>query len=197
MSAIPNEPIRMSEAEYLAFERKSEFRHEYIDGEVVAMAGASRAHSLIKGNLMSLFKTQLRGQGCEVHDSDFRVKVEATGNFAYPDLSVVCGEVQLLDDAFDTLMNPLLIVEVLSPSTQRYDKTEKFSDYRKIPSFREYILVAQDKAHIERYLRRDDGVWELSEVEGLEAKLALKSVAVSLSLADVYEQVSFAKKDKK
>lgn len=196
MSAVPNEPIRMSESEYLAFERQSDLRHEYINGEVIAMAGASRAHSLIKGNLMGIFKNQLRGQGCEVHDSDFRVKVEATGLLTYPDLSVVCGEVILADGIFDTLINPVVIVEVLSPSTRRYDRTEKFSDYRKIPSFKEYILVAQDKAHIERYLRREDGVWELTEVEGFDSKLSLNSISMTLSLADVYEQVKFPSNDK-
>jgi Uma2 family endonuclease len=197
MSAIPNEPIRMTESEYLEFERQSEFKHEYINGEVFAMAGASRAHSLICGNLMAILKAQLRGRGCEVHDSNFRLKVEATGLLTYPDLSVICGEVQMAESVFDTLLNPILLIEVLSPSTKKYDRTEKFSDYRKIPSFKEYVLVAQDKAHIERYLRREDGIWELKEVEGLEAKLELSSIGVTLSLADVYEQVSFEKEPPK
>jgi Uma2 family endonuclease len=197
MSAIPNEPIHMSETEYLEFERQSEFKHEYINGEVFAMAGASYEHSLICGNLMAILKPLLRRQGCQVHDSNFRLKVEATGLLTYPDLSVICGGVQMAEGMFDTLINPILLIEVLSPSTKKYDRTEKFSDYRKIPSFKEYVLVAQDKAHIERYLRRGDGIWELKEVEGLDAKLELSSIGLTLALADVYEEVSFEKKPPK
>lgn len=192
MAALPKpRPEGMTETEYLDYERASETKHEYYDGEIFAMSGASRGHNLISGNLMVAFKTQLRGKGCEVYPADMRVKIPETGLFTYPDLSVMCGEAQFADDTFDTLLNPVVIVEILSPSTESYDRGKKFQHYREIPSLREYVLVAQDSPRIEYYHRRDDGGWEFTDAAGLDATLTLASVGVTLALAEVYEQVTF------
>jgi Uma2 family endonuclease len=192
MSPIPNDPIHMSEVEYLDFERKSEFRHEYINGEILAMAGASDEHNLILASLIRHIGNQVFGTNCKYYPSDMRVKVEATASYLYPDMLVLCGEKKFAGGSFDTLLNPGLIIEVLSPSTEAYDRGAKFSDYRKIPSLQEYILVSQHIASVERYLRAENGKWTLIEYEGLEAKLEPGSIACTLALSDIYEQVDFS-----
>ena len=143
-------PIRMTEAEYLAFERQSEAKHEFIDGEVIAMVGASRAHNLICVDLLRIISTHLRGKDCEVYSSDMRVKI-ARKKYTYPDVTIVCGAAQFADDEFDNLLNPTVIIEVLSKTTEAYDRGKKFKSYRQLDSLQEYILVAQDSPHIERY----------------------------------------------
>jgi Uma2 family endonuclease len=189
MSALPK-PLRMTEAEYLEFERASETKHEYIGGEVFAMTGASRHHNLITGATYASLFLQLRGRPCEVYPGDMRVQVRASGLYTYPDIGVVCGEAQLADTHLDTLINPLLIVEVLSPSTELYDRGRKFQYYRHIESLREYVLIAQDAPRIERFVRQGD-VWQFSDAVGLDASLELPSIGCTLALADVYEQVTF------
>lgn len=189
MSALP-EP-RMTEEEYLAFERASDIKHEFFAGEIFAMTGASRAHNLICTNTVSALHRQLRGRPCEVYANDMRVKVSSTGLYTYPDIVAVCGEVRLDDSHFDTLLNPTLIIEVLSASTADYDYGRKFKHYRELPSLREYVLIAQDIARIDCFVRLDDGRWELVDVRGLDATLTLTSVNATLALADVYEQVTF------
>jgi Uma2 family endonuclease len=191
MSAIPHQPVQMSESEYLDFERNSEFKHEYINSEIFAMAGASDEHNLIVASLIIAIGSQLRGSNCKIYPSDMRVKIEATGSYLYPDILVLCGEKKFAAGSFDTLLNPTLIIEVLSPSTEAYDRGKKFADYRKIPSLQEYILISQDKASVERYSRGGAGEWTLIEFEGLDAKLELSSIGSTLALADVYEQISF------
>ena len=185
----------MTEAEYLAFERASEIKHEFRDGYVYDTSGASRAHSLICSYTNWHLIDQLRDGPCEVYQSDMRVKVQAAGSYAYPDISVVCGEAQLADNEFDTLLNPVLIIEVLSPSTEYYDRGRKFWHYRQLESLREYILIAQDRPHVERYLRQDDDTWVLTDVIGLETSLQLGSVEATLVLATVYEKVTFETPD--
>lgn len=193
MSALPKS-LRMTEAEYLEFERASETKHEYIAGEVFAMTGASEAHNLITSNVIFLLRSQMRGRPCKVYPGDMRVQVRASGLYTYPDISVVCGEAQLADTHLDTLINPLLIVEVLSPSTELYDRGRKFQHYRHIESLREYVLIAQDAPRIERFVRQGD-VWQFSDAVGLDASLELPSIGCTLALADVYEQVTFEEEE--
>ncbi len=190
MSALPQTPVAMTEAEYLKFERTSEVKHEFFAGEVLAMTGASEAHNLICANLITTLKNQLRSQPCKVYPSDMRVKIEATGLYTYPDISVVCGDAQFADEEFDTLINPMVIIEVLSPSSERYDRGKKFQQYRDLPSLQEYVLVAQDDSHIERFRLQKSGIWEFTDVEGQEASLELTSIGCTLALVEVYEQVT-------
>jgi Uma2 family endonuclease len=206
MVALPKTSEIMTEAEYLEFEVASQLKHEFVNGrvvpligtspdqvlgEVVAMTVASEAHNLINVNLITTLRNQLRGRPCKVYPSDMRVKVVAPRLYTYPDISVVCGDVQFSDDPLDTLLNPTLIIEILSPSTERYDRGRKFQDYRELASLREYVLVAQDGPIIERYFRQDDGVWQLTDARGLDASLELVSIDCALKLAEVYEQVTF------
>jgi Uma2 family endonuclease len=191
MAAIPQTPKAMTEAEYLAFERASLLKHEYIGGEVFAMTGASEAHNLISVNLIASLKNQLRGRPCKVYPGDMRLKIEATGLYTYPDISVVCGEARFADAALDTLVNPTLIIEILSPSAERYDRGRKFQDYRLLASLQEYVLIAQDSPRIERFVRQGDVRWELTDVSGPDASTALTSIGCTLTLAEVYEQVTF------
>jgi Uma2 family endonuclease len=189
MSAMPK--TQWTRDLYLEFERTSEVRHEFVGGEIYAMAGASRTHTLIGWNIGGSLFLQFGDRQCEAHQNDLRVRVSATGNYHYPDIVVVCGEPQLEDDAFDTLLNPIVIIEILSPSTKDYDRGTKFNDYRQIATLQEYILVNQDKPHLERYLRQPSGDWLLTDIVGLEAILRLPSIECKLALADVYKRVRF------
>jgi len=176
--------------EYLALERQSEHRSEYYDGEIFAMTGASLRHNRITLNIGSELNVQLKARECQAFTSDMRVHVPATGLYTYPDVVVVCGEPQLEDEHLDTLLNPVLIVEVLSKSTARYDRTGTFSDYRSIPSFAEYLLVAQDEHRVEHYAKQLDGRWLLTEYRSLEDAAQLDSIQCSLSLKEIYDKVS-------
>ncbi|QDU91278.1 hypothetical protein Pla175_46990 [Pirellulimonas nuda] len=194
MSAIPN--TYLTADQYLARERASlEQKHEFYRGEMFAMAGASRQHSRLTFALNTLIGSGLKGKPCEGHGSDMRVKVDPSGLYTYPDLSVVCGEPAFEDEHLDTLLNPQLIVEVLSPSTETYDRGKKFEHYRKIASLREYVLVAQDRPHIERFVRQEDGSWNLTEANGIDASITLALLDLPLALSDVYEKVEFDEAD--
>lgn len=195
MSALPQYDPPTTEADYLAFERSSEFKHEFIDGEVIAMAGATESHNLVEGNTFAALHTGLRGRPCKTYVADMKVRTPSTGTYVYPDVVVACGEVQLADDENDVLLNPTLIIEVLSPSTEHLDRGKKAQRYREIASLQEYILIAQDAPHIERFLRQSDGTWLFSEVDGLDATIALTSIDCTLALADVYERVDFSPPD--
>lgn len=192
MSALPRSAEHTTEAEYLASERASEFKHEFIDGIVYAMSGGSLNHNLITSSTIATLHRQLSGQGCRTLTSDMKVRLPATGSYAYPDVSVVCGTPQLNDDEGDVLLNPTLIVEVLSPSTEAHDRGRKFQLYRGLESLQEYVLIAQDSPRIERFVRQNDGTWQFNDAQGLDAALDLSSVAVTLTLAEVYEQVDFS-----
>jgi len=191
MTAEPTSGKRMTEAEYLAFERESEYKHEFIDGEIFMMSGASRNHSLITVSTSSALYNQLRGKGCSVYSSDMKVLTPSTDTYVYPDLTIVCGESQLADDKSDILLNPTLIIEILSPSTELHGRNVKFRRYREIETLQEYVLIAQDQARIERFLRQDDETWLFSEVNGLEASIIFPSISCTLRLAEIYEQVTF------
>lgn len=182
---------RMTAAEYLAFERAAFERHEFIDGEVVMMSGARRQHDVLAGNLYAAIHAQLRARGrpCQPFTSDMRVRVPDSSLYTYPDLSVVCGEARFEDDQVDVLLNPTLLVEVLSPSTAAYDRGEKWERYRTIDSLREYVLVDQGRIHVEHYLRRKDGTWIFSELNDAAGILRLESIACEIRIADLYESV--------
>jgi Uma2 family endonuclease len=188
MSALRKE--RWTVQEYLAFERASEEKHEYFDGEIFLMAGAKRNHNLVMANTLSSLHTQLRQSPCQVYPSDMRVRMTAT-KYVYPDISIVCEPPQFEDSELDILLNPLVVIEVLSPSTEKFDRGAKAQAYRALPSLMAYLLIAQDKPHIELYTRRDDGNWLLSEAAGLDAAIALPLISCALALAEVYEKVHF------
>src|SRR5258708_8707069 len=189
MSALPEHV--WSVQDYLAYERASDQRHEYIDGKIYALAGASANHNLIVGNTLASLHAQLRKRPCTVYPSDMRVKVSRTGLYTYPDISVVCGEPQFEDEQQDTLLNPNFIVEVLSPSTETYDRGKKFQHYRTLEALQEYLLIAQDSYRVEHYVRQADNQWLLSDVSRTDATLTLPSIQCELLVADLYENVGF------
>jgi Uma2 family endonuclease len=179
-----------SEAEYLALERRAESKSEYMDGHIYAMAGASREHNLIGFNIAGELRNQLKNRPCEAYVNDMRVKVAKAqrSRYRYPDVAVVCGKPEFEDDQADTLLNPTLLIEVLSPSTEAADRGEKFADYRRIESLREYLLVSQDQARVERYTRQGAG-WLLTVAEGLDATVNLDAIGCALALREVYARV--------
>ena len=184
---------QLSPEEYLAQERRAEFRSEYLHGEVFAMAGASFEHTLIKDNVARNAGNQLENGPCHVLTSDMRVKVNATGLYTYPDVAVVCDKPQFEDKVMDTLLNPRAIVEVLSDSTEKYDRGAKFGHYRQIPSLQEYVLIAQDRALLERYVRQADGSWNLVAFDHRESVFTFSSIPVQIPLTEIYRGVSFEK----
>jgi Uma2 family endonuclease len=177
-------------AEYLEIERKAEIRSEYIAGRMYAMSGASEPHGMIIWNLSSELHNQMRGRNCRAYIADMRVKVSPTGMYTYPDIAALCGEPSLEDTHLDTLLNPTVIVEVLSPSTEAYDRGEKFAHYRRLESLREYVLVAQNKMRIEHF-RREGEEWILSEISEPEGTLHLPAIDCHVALAAIYEKVAF------
>ena len=189
-SALSTQPrTYLTEEEYLELERKAEYKSEYYQGEMFAMAGASEPHNVLVWNLVRELGQQLRRRPCRAYTSDMRVRIGVTGLYTYPDVSVVCGQPQLADEHADILLNPTFIAEVLSPSTEGYDRGRKFEHYRTIESPAEYLLVAQDRVHVDLYTRQQDGRWVLSEASRLEDTLELRSIECRLALADLYEKV--------
>jgi Uma2 family endonuclease len=179
--------------EYLALERHAEFKSEYIDGRIVAMAGARRPHVVIVHNLDRELGVRLLETPCDVLPTEMKVKIEASGRYVYPDLSVACDP-RFEDDETDVLLNPLLIVEVLSDSTESYDRGEKFFHYRRIESLREYVLVSQKTCLVERYVREGD-FWRSSTVDDPETALVLTSLDIEIPLARIYAKVLRADAD--
>lgn len=186
--------MRVGPDEYLALERKSETKHELVNGQIVAMSGASPVHNLIAMNLGSLLRELLRAKPCVVLSSDQRIHVPATGLFAYPDLTVVCGRPEFHPRDDHTLVNPRVIVEVLSDSTEAFDRGAKFGHYQGIASLEEYVLVSTRERRIEHFRRQDSGQWLLTVHAGDHARVELPALGGSIALADVYEKVeSFAR----
>jgi Uma2 family endonuclease len=177
--------------EYLAFERKSEFKHEYIDGEIFEMSGNTREHNLVVTNLVSELRQQLKGGPCEVYPSNMRVRVPGTRFYTYPDVVVVCDEPKLEDNEFDTLLNPTVIFEVLSESTEKYDRGKKFWRYREIESLRAYILVSQDVPRIEQFSKQSACNWTLSDAASLDVSIEIEAIGCTLALREVYDRVVF------
>ena len=194
MSVAQKKP-RLTPQEYLAIERAAEFRSEYFAGEMFAMAGGKPRHSLVSANVIGTLRALLKGRRCTAYESNLRVAVSDTGLYTYPDASVFCEPMTFIDPEQDTATNPTLLVEVLSKSTEGYDRGKKFEHYRRLASLREYVLVSQDEPHVERFLREEDGRWVLAAVSGLDAVLRLTSIDVDLPLAEVYEKVDFATPD--
>ena len=180
---------RLTPEDYLAIERSADFKSEYFDGEIFAMTGASAAHNIITLNVGSEIRQQLKNRPCIAYSNDMRVKVDPTGLYTYPDLVVVCGKAQLEDAHLDTLLNPTLIVEVLSDSTEAYDRGRKFEHYRKLESLAEYVLISQHWPHVESYRRQPDHHWLLTESSGLDGVLRLESIDCELALAEIYDKV--------
>ena len=189
MSATPK--TKLTPEEYLEIERKSEERHEYFGGEIFAMPGENRNHSLISVNLNGLLWQYLKGKDFEAYINKMRVFVPETGLYTYPDLVVVCGEPKFQDDILDTLLNPVLLIEVLSDSTEGYDRGKKFQHYRSIESLQEYVLVTQDEARIEKYVKSGDGFWVLSDAAGMEAEIKFDSIDCLIALSEVYDKIDF------
>ncbi len=182
---------RISLQEYLNRERKATFKSEYFQGEVFAMAGGSPKHSLIGANFVREAGNALKGKPCAVFNSDLRVRIQPTGLYTYPDASIVCGELKFDDDQQDTIVNPTVIVEVLSDSTEKYDRGRKAVHYRQIASMQELVLIAQDYSHVERFTRQADGNWLFQEEKVLTACFHLPSLGISLALAEIYRNVQF------
>lgn len=189
MSAM--EKDHWSPEDYLAFERSSDQKHEYLAGSIYAMAGVSRNHNLIASQVNGIFYMQLRQRPCEHYQGDMRLKVTATGLYTYPDVLVVCDTPIFDDKHKDTLLNPTVLVEVLSPSTENYDRGKKFQHYRALPSLQDYLLIAQDSTHVEHYTRQPDEHWLLADFTDLQATIHLTSINCTLLLADIYEKVVF------
>ena len=181
--------------EYIALERKAipdadTVRSEYVTGEIIAMSGASRVHNLITNNISGELRNLLKGSGCETYANEMRVSSPLTSSYFYPDVIVVCEEPRFEDDVFDTLRNPILLVEVLSPSTEAYDRGEKFAHYRQLASLQEYVLVAQDQIFVEHF-RRQEKQWILTDFQKREESLSLPSIQCELPLQEIFERVTF------
>lgn len=190
--SLPQKSVRHTPEEYLEFERQAETRHEYFDGMIYEMAGESLAHSQICVNLAREVSTQLKGKPCQALSPNMKVRTSEAGLFAYPDVTVVCGEPHFHDRQRDVLLNPTVIIEVLSPSTERYDRGKKFMRYcSAVETLNDYILVSQDTPLLEHLERQADGRWLHAFVRGLEATLYLASIDCEIRFSEVYERVVF------
>ncbi|HEY3418738.1 MAG TPA: Uma2 family endonuclease [Armatimonadota bacterium] len=188
MSALPEQYLSLED--YFKLDETGDCKHEYLQGAIFDMHGASENHNLIAMAVGINLGVQLRGKPCRPYPGDFRLKIEAMSLYTYPDLSVICGDTQLADGRRDTFLNPTVLVEVLSDSTEAYDRGKKAEYYRTIPSLREYLFIAQDRPHVERY-RRQGNDWLFTEYSTLADEVALDSIGCTLSVAAIYEQVEF------
>ena len=179
-----------TESEYLELERNADFKSEYYNGEIFAMAGATLIHNKIVSNLIFLFNQFLKDKPCDVYPSDLRLQVEKSGLYTYPDITIVCGKAELLDNKFDTLKNPTVLIEVLSDSTEKYDRGQKFSFYREIPSLKEYILVSSKTMKIEKFKRLEDGNYLYIE-SNEHQPFPIDSINMNLNLEDVYNKIDW------
>jgi Uma2 family endonuclease len=196
----PQTQVRYTVEEYLEMERASEVRHEYLDGEIFEMSGESLSHGRICTNLVAALATQLRGKPCDVLSKDTKIQSGwlplprrmMKGLFSYPDVVIVCGQPQFHDEYQDILINPNVIIEVLSDATEKFDRGEKFQRYRAhLPTLTDYVLVAQDKPFIDHFSRSEGGAWMLVSPEGLEGSLHIASINCALPLAEIYDRVEF------
>jgi Uma2 family endonuclease len=188
---VASNPVtKVTEEQYLAMDRAAELRSEFLDGQMIAMSGASLVHNRLQGNIYAEVRAALRDRNCEAFNSDLRIRVSARV-YTYADVSVVCGKPVLADERQDILLNPVVIFEVLSPSTEKYDRGVKFQHYRTIDSLKDYILVDQDQVRIEHYSRETDNTWTLHDHEKLDDELKITSIGVSLPLGRIYDRVEF------
>jgi Uma2 family endonuclease len=188
MSTLPKRSLFTPE-EYLEIERKAEFKSEYFNGEIFAMAGASRPHNRIVSNIIRTLDTQLLKRDCNIYPSDMRVKIKKIGKYTYPDVVVTCGKETFEDDHVDTLLNPVVIFEILSDSTEAYDRGKKFQHYQFIDSLAEYILITQDAIRVEQYVRQNDKTWVYDGYQNIDDIVKLDSVGCELSLKELYVNV--------
>lgn len=186
---ITKEKKYITPEEYLKFERQSEEKHEYFNGEVFAMSGAGFNHNVVAVNILVALANKLKGTSYIPLGSDMRVYVSENGLYTYPDISVFQSEVKLLDEEKDTALFPKVIFEVLSKSTQDYDRGGKFKLYRDIPTFEEYILVSQDSINVEHYTKQSDGKWLLEEFKNVDDTVALNSIDCEMDLKDIYDRL--------
>src|SRR5438067_7919334 len=184
MSSLP--PYYLNPEEYLTIERQAEYKSEYVDGVMYAMAGGSERHNLIAGNLVTELNIQLRKAPCRVYPSDLKVRVPNSKRFFYPDVSVVCGDTRFADDERDVVLNPVLIVEVLSESTAAFDRGKKFQSYQQIEALQEYLLVSQDEFVVEHFLRQEDQHWLYTKVSVPDSYVALPTLRCQLTLSAIY-----------
>jgi Uma2 family endonuclease len=183
--------VRLTPEEYLRIERAAEWKSEYIDGEMFAMSGASHRHTIITSNLVRVLGNHLLNGPCTVSSADLRVATDRRRHYTYPDVVVVCDPPQYVDDQLDTVTNPTLIAEVLSDSTEKYDRGGKFERYRSLQALSDYMLVAQDRIHVELFTRQPDGRWSLREWNDPAAEIDIESLHCRLNVAEVYAKVSF------
>ena len=181
--------------QYLAREREAEHKSEYLRGEIFAMSGASEQHNLITWNVAGELRSQLKGRPCKAYINDMRVRVSPTGLYTYPDVVAVCGEPQFDDTQMDTLVNPNVIIEVLSATTEAYDRGDKFGHYQTLETLTEYVLISQDRPRVERFLRQADSQWLFSVAHGLQASVPLSSIGCHLALREIYDKVDFPRSD--
>ena len=195
MENIVNEPALqynyLSQQEYLEAERNAEQKHELMNGKIITMSGASLKHNKIVANLIGTIHPFLNGKPCDVFPSDLRVGVISINSFTYPDVTIVCDKPELLDDNFDTLLNPAVIIEVLSPSTESYDRGNKFFTYQQILSLKEYILVSSTSFLIHTITKKDDGLWKFETIADLAASLTIQTIEQQILLSDIYDNVNF------
>ncbi len=187
MASLPKTYI--TPEEYLALDRQAEVKSEYYAGQIIAFAGASKQHNLIVANVLAGIHRQLVDRPCNVYPSDMRVRVSKTGTYAYPDIVVTCGEEQFADGNSDILLNPIVLIEVLSESTANYDRGDKFDQYRRIESLHEYILVSQEPYRADQYVRQNDTQWLLTEFHRAEDVIRLSSINCELALKEIYAKI--------
>jgi Uma2 family endonuclease len=180
-------------AEYFKFEEQSETKHEYRDGQIVPMAGSSNNHSLITVNITAEARQFFKGKNCRVYNNDMRIFISAYGIYTYPDVSVACGKIEFAKGRNDTITNPTLIIEVLSPSTANYDRGRKFTLYQSVKSLRAYVLIEQHRPHVEYFHKLADGTWELETYDDLDAQFTLRALKFALRLRDIYDTVDWLK----
>ncbi len=188
-------PIKnyISEQEYLEQEREATEKHEYFQGEIFAMSGASEEHNIISMNCSVVLGTKLKGKKCRPYGSDMRMNIPENTLYTYPDLSVYCNEIETLDDKRDTAKNPTVIIEILSKSTRNYDLGQKFALYREIPTLKDYILIDSEKVKVIRHTKTDNTTWVLSEFSSINDTFEIKSLEIEMNLVDIYEDVIFGK----
>ena len=194
---LPAEKTLYSPETYLELERKAEYKSEYFKGEVFAMAGATKEHNRITSSLLSEIGAYLKGKRCNAYTGDMRVNVSENGLYTYPDLVIVCGKEDYLDEHFDTLLNPTVIIEVLSESTLDYDLGSKFSMYRDLPSLKEYIVVSSLGYRVERHIRNTDNTWTLHETKNPSGQVDIQTIELQLKMEDIYYNLEWSEEKKK
>jgi Uma2 family endonuclease len=191
---LPAAKRRHSIQEYYRIENDSAEKHEFRDGEILAMSGGSPQHALIAANISGELRNRVRGKPCQPYSSDLRVRIGGEEQTIYPDVSIICGGVKLDPDdkSGHSVLNPRVIIEVLSPSTEAYDRGAKFAAYRNIESLDEYVLVSHDQPRVETFLRQDDGTWKFTPFTGIDAIVRFQSLHVEVPLAEIYSNVVFS-----